>query len=176
MLTREQKRETVATLSEKFSRATSVFVADYRGLAVEEVNDLRGQLRTATEGDCEYRVARNSLLRLACEGSDVEVLKEHFVGPTAIAISYGEPVSMAKVLVKYEKDHEVFEIKGGILEGKALERADMAKLATLPTLQALRGQLAGLLLAPAGKLARLLKEPGGQLARLLEARQGSLEE
>ncbi len=176
MLTREQKKETVATLAEKFSRATSVFVADYRGLAVEDVNELRGQLRSATEGESEYQVTKNSLLRLASEGSGVEALKEHFVGPTAIAISYGDPVSMAKVLVKYEKDHDVFEIKGGLFEGKTLAKEEMAKLATLPSLQALRGQLAGLLLAPAGKLARLLKEPGGQLARLMEARKGSLEE
>jgi large subunit ribosomal protein L10 len=176
VLTRNQKEEAVAELNEKFSRATSVFVADYRGLAFEEVRDLRSQLRIATDGDVDYRVAKNSLLRLASEGSDVEVLKEHFTGPTAIAISYGDPVSTAKVLVKYASSHDVFEIKGGMLDGKALDQKEVAKLATLPTLLELRGKLAGLMKAPAGKLARLLKEPGGQLARLVAARKDSLGE
>lgn len=176
MLTRDQKKEAVAELSDKFSRATSVFVADYRGLAVEEVRELRSRLRAETDCESEYQVAKNSLLKLASEGSEAEVLKEHFVGPTAIAISYGDPVSTAKVLVKYAKEHEVFEIKGGVLDGKALDQSEVAKLATLPTLNELRGKLAGLLQAPAGKLARLLKEPGGQLARLVAARKDSLEE
>ena len=101
MLTREQKRDAVAELGEKFGRATSVFVADYRGLSVEEIRDLRGRLRSESEDDFEYRVAKNSLLSLAVDGHDAEVLKDHFVGPTAIALSYGDPVSLAKVLVKY---------------------------------------------------------------------------
>ena len=110
MLTREQKTDAVAELKEKFARATSVFVADYRGLSVEEVRELRGQLRSESESEFEYRVAKNSLLNLAVEGHEAEVLKEHFTGPTAVALSYGDPVGLAKILVKYAKDHEVFEI------------------------------------------------------------------
>ena len=176
MLTREQKRDAVAELGEKFGRATSVFVADYRGLSVEEVRELRGQLRSESADEFEYRVAKNSLLSLAVDGHDAEVLKDHFVGPTAIALSYGDPVSLAKVLVKYAKDHDVFEIKGGVLDGKSLDPAGVAHLATLPNLLELRGRLVGLLQAPAGKLARLLNEPGGQLARLVSARKDALEE
>jgi len=176
MLTREQKKDAVAELGEKFARATSVFVADYRGLGVEEQNDLRGQLRNAEGGECDYQVAKNTLLRLASADNDVAVLREHFSGPTAVAISYGDPVSVAKVLVKYAKDHEVFEIKGAMLDGQALDESGVAKLATLPSLLELRGTIVGLLVAPATKLVRLLKEPGGQLARLVAARKDSLSE
>lgn len=176
MLTRSEKETAVAELNEKFGRATSVFVADYRGLSVEDVNELRGRIRDVGEGECEYRVVKNTLLRLASEGSGAEVLKDHFSGPTSVTISYGDPVSVAKVLVKYAKDHQVFEIKGAMLEGKAMDQAEVAKLATLPTLLELRAQLVGLLQAPAGKLARLLNEPAGQLARLVAARKDALEE
>ena len=176
MLTREQKKEAVAELGDKFARATSVFVADYRGLNVDEVGELRGQLRGIDENACDYQVAKNTLLKLAAEGSDVAVIKDHFTGPTAVAIGYGDPVSVAKVLVKYEKDHEKFELRAAMLDGKALEKKEIATLATLPTLLELRGKLVGLLQAPATKLVRLMSEPGGQLARLMAARKDALEE
>lgn len=176
MLTRTQKEEAVTVLSEKFSRATSVVVADYRGLDVAAVTELRTKLRQATDGQTEYQVAKNTLLKLAVTGSTAEVLSEHFVGPTAVAISYGDPVSAAKVLVDYAKAHEVFRIKGAMLEGRPLDDQEFATLATLPSLDELRGKLVGLLMAPASKLARLLKEPGGQMARLIAARRDSLGE
>ena len=176
MLTKTQKNDAVADLGEKFSRATSVFVADYRGLDVGAQNELRGQLRGLGESECEDRVAKNTLLKLASEGNDVAVLQEHFAGPTAIAISYGDPVSVAKVLVKYAEDNEIFEIKGAMLDGKSLDEAEVAKLATLPSLLELRGKIVGLLQAPATQLVRLFNEPGGQLARLVSARKDALSE
>ena len=176
MLTRAQKEEAVSDLNEKFSRATSVVVADYRGLDVGSLTELRTKLRESSDGETEYQVAKNSLLKLAVKGSSTEVLSEHFTGPTAVAISFGDPVSAAKVLVDYADKNDAFEIKGAMLEGKALDHAEFAKLATLPSLDELRGKLVGLLMAPAGKVARLLKEPGGQMARLVAARRDSLGE
>lgn len=175
MLTRAQKQEQVDDLKDKFGRATSIFVADYRGVSVPEINELRSKLREGGSEDYEYRVTKNSLLRRAVDGTDAAVLMEHFQGPTAIAISYGDPVSLAKVLVDYEKDKEPFELKGGFLDGKALDTGEIATLATLPSLEQLRGKLVGLLQAPATKLVRLLNEPGSQIARLVEARRSSLE-
>jgi len=175
MLTRAQKEEQVADLHEKFSRATSVVVAEYRGLSVKAAEKLRSALREQGPGQCEYRVTKNSLLRRAAEGSDVAVVMEQFRGPTAIAIAYGDPIGMAKVLVDYSKQNEIFQIRGGVLDGRAIDRAEIATLATLPGLDELRGKLVGLLQAPAGKLARLLMEPGGQLARIVEARRAALE-
>ena len=104
------------------------------------------------------------------------MIEEHFHGPTAVAISYGDPVGLAKVLVDYAEDHDAFEIKGGELDGKVLDPGEVAHLATLPNLQELRGKLVGLLQAPATKMVRLLNEPAGQLARLMAARKDALEE
>ena len=176
MLTRAQKQEQVTELKQKLSCASSVFVADYCGLGVEEVNKLRGELRGENPEGSEYRVAKNSVLRLAVAETDMDALSDCFSGPTAIAISYADPVRVAKVLVQCEKDNDAFELKGGYLDGQALDKAEVAKLATLPSLLELRGKLVGLLQAPASKLARLLNEPGSQLARLIDARRSSLDE
>ena len=176
MLTKTEKQDAVSDLGETFARATRGFVADYRGLDVGAQNELRGQLRGLGDAECEYRVAKNTLLKRAAEGSDVEVLQEHFSGPTAVAIGYGDPVSVAKVLVNYAEDNEIFEIKGAMLDGKSLDEAEVAKLATLPSLLELRGKIVGLLQAPATQLARLLSEPGGQMARLVGARRDALSE
>ncbi len=170
MLTRAQKEELVAELAEKFGRATSVYVADYRGLDVGAVNELRRRIRSEGKGDFEYRVTKNSLALRACGETQAAAIAEHIEGPTALALSYGDPLALAKVLAGFAKEHEVFELKGGVFEGQALDRAEIAKLATLPSLDALRSQLIALLQAPATKLARLLTEPAAQLARLVEAR------
>lgn len=176
MLTRAQKEEQVAELRDRFDRAKSVVLADYRGLDVASVNALRRQLVTEGGGEFEYRVSKNTLLRRAVEGSDAEALVPHMSGPTAVAFSFGDPLRLVKVLVDYAKDHEVFEIRGGLLEGEAIDRAQIETLASLPSLDELRGTLAGLLQAPAQQLARLLQAPAGQLARVAEARRAKLEE
>ncbi|MGY8805539.1 MAG: 50S ribosomal protein L10, partial [bacterium] len=93
-----------------------------------------------------------------------------------IAISYGDPVRVAKVLVECGKELDNFEVKGGYLDGQALDVKEVGKLATLPSLLELRGKIVGLIQAPATKLVRLLKEPGGQVARLVDARAKSLGE
>ncbi len=176
MLTRAQKEDQVSVLREKLNRASSVFVADYRGLTVDETNELRSELRGEEPSESEYKVTKNSVLRLAVADSDLSPLSEYFSGPTAIAIAYGDPARVAKVLVECEEKNEAFEIKGGYLDGQSIGVEGVAKLATLPSLLELRGKLVGLIQAPATKLVRLLNEPGGQIARLVDARAKSLEE
>jgi large subunit ribosomal protein L10 len=176
VLNRAQKEEQVADFKDKFGRATSVFVTDYRGLTVKQSNDLRRELRGDAPEESEFLVAKNSLLKLAAADSEVSSISEHFRGPSAIAVSYGDPVRIAKVLVDFQKKIDVFEIKGGFLDGNALGAEEVATLATLPSLLELRAKLVGLIQAPATKLVRLLSEPGSQLARLVEARRGALEE
>lgn len=176
MLTRTQKEQQVSELREKFARAKSVVVADYRGLNVAQVNDLRGRLHEQGQGDFEYRVSKNTLLRQASEGSDVAKIVDQFDGPTAVALSYDDPVGLAKVLVDYAKKHQAFEIRGGLLEGRPVDEREIATLATLPSLEELRARLAGLVKAPARKVATLLATPGQQLARVVDARRASLEE
>ncbi len=170
MLSRTQKQEQVADFKDKFSRATCVYLVDYRGVDVESVNRLRRRIRTEGGGDYEYRVAKNSVIRRAAADTDVAHLGGQFEGPTAVAISFGDPVGLAKILAAFADEVEVFELKAGLLEGKPIEPAEIRKLATLPSLEALRAKLAGLVQAPATKLARLVSEPGAQLARVLAAR------
>ena len=175
MLTRSQKEVEVAELRDRFTRATSVFVAEYRGLDVASVDALRAKMRAAGAGDFEYRVAKNTLLRRAAEGSAGASLVPHFSGPTAIAFSFGDPAKLAKMLVDYAKDKQPFELRAAVVEGQALELAEIELLATLPSLDELRGKLIGLLQAPAGQLARLLAAPGAQIARVIGAHQRQLE-
>jgi large subunit ribosomal protein L10 len=176
VLTRTQKEEQVSELNEKFSRAKSVYVADYRGLDVAAADNLRQRIRKGGAGDFEYRVAKNSVLRRASADLDVAGLVSHFEGPTAVAISFSDPVGLAKILSDFAKDHEVFELKGGVVDGEVIDTAQIAALAKLPSMDALRGMIIGLLLAPATKLVRLIGEPGAQLARLVEARRAQQEE
>jgi large subunit ribosomal protein L10 len=168
VLTRDQKKEQVAELKGKLGRAAGVYVADYRGIDVQSVNALRRRVRT--EGDYEYNVSKNSVLRRAVADSETAGIAEHLSGPTAIAISYSDPIGLAKILVDFAKDHKVFELKGGMLDGEAIDVGEISTLATLPSLDELRGKLVGLIVAPATKLVRLISEPGSQIARAIAAR------
>jgi large subunit ribosomal protein L10 len=175
MLTRAQKEELVGELRDKFARATTLVVAEYRGLGVQAANQLRRKLR-ALDGDCEYRVTKNTLLRRAAAGLPAEAIAERFDGPTAIALSFGDPVALTKTLVDFAKENQPFVIRGGLLEGRPIDGAALATLATLPSLLELRATLAGLVQAPAQKLAQLMAAPAAQLARVVDARRASLEE
>lgn len=115
-------------------------------------------------------MAKNSILRRASEGGPIAGISRHFKGTTSVAISFGDPAALAKALVDYAKDNEQFQLRGAVLEGEVLDSAGIATLATLPTLDELRGKLIGLLQAPASQLARLLNEPGAQLARVMAAK------
>lgn len=176
MLTRAQKETEVAELQERFQRASSVFVAEYRGLTVAAVDSLRARLRAAGGADFEYRVTKNTLVRRAAVGADGEALGPHLRGPTALAFSFGDPARLAKVLVDYARENEVFQLRGGVMDGQPLGAAEIATLATLPSLDELRAKLVGLIQAPATKVAGVLAAPAGQLARLMAARQTKLEE
>ena len=136
-----------------------MFVADYRGLGVSQMEELRGGVRGSEGNESEFRVAKNTVLRLASNGGPAEGLQEHFKGTTSIAISFGDPVALAKTLVDYAKENEAFEMRSAMLDGQVLDPAEISKLATLPSLDELRGKIVGLLQAPAGKLARLMVEP-----------------
>ncbi len=170
MLSRAAKESQVAELAEKLGRATCMYVVDYRGIDVESANQLRRQVRKEGGGDYEYRVLKNAVLRRATEGSDFAALADDFVGPTAVAMSFGDPAGLAKILDKFAEEHEVFELKSAVVSGEKLGRAEIATLATLPSLDELRGKIVGLLQAPASKLARLVSEPGAGLARIFSAR------
>ncbi len=171
MLKREQKEQCVAEIHEKLVRAEAVFIVDYRGLSVAEVNRLRKRLR---EADGELRVIKNTLLRRASAGTDSATLEDLFTGPTALALANTDPVTPAKVLTSFAKDVPRLELRAAVLKGQRLSVADIGRLAALPSMNELRAKLLGTLSAPAGQLVRLLATPGGQLARAIALRRDQL--
>ncbi len=175
MLTREQKADAVDVLRDKLQKASAILAVDYRGLTVAEANDLRSRLRVAGDGQIEYRVAKNTLLKRAAAGTNVEGLYEILVGPTAIALAADEPSAMAKVLVDFAKENDRFQIKGGVVEGDVVDLETIHRLAALPTKDQLRGMLAGTLQSPLRNLAGTLSGLLGHLRNALEQRQEQLE-
>ena len=175
MLTRTEKEQQVELLRERVLRANSMLAVDYCGLNVAELTDLRRQLRALGEGEVEYRVAKNSLLRRATEDSEMAALEAFLSGPTAVAFAFEEPSAVARVLVDFAKDNEKLEIKGGVVEGELMDAAAVERLAKLPTKLELRGMLAGTLQAPMRNLAGTLQALLGQLRNALDQRREQLE-
>ena len=175
MLTRQQKSEQVEALRAKVANANSLVAVDYRGMTVDDANSLRAKLREAGGKQIEYRVAKNTLLKIATRGTPHEPLAKHLEGPTAVAIAFDEPSAMAKVLVAFAKDNQKFRIKGGVVEGELIDPAGVATLALLPSKQELRGMLAGTLQSPLRNLAGTLQSLLGHLRNALEQRQQKLE-
>jgi len=134
---------------------------------VEQITELRSKLR---QSKVEYRIVKNTLARKASEGTGIEPLKDYFIGPIGIALSFDDPVAPAKELQEFSKAQQKLEIKVGVLDGKLLKQADVKALASLPSLDALRGKIIGLLQAPASRIARVLQAPGGQVARVIKAK------
>jgi large subunit ribosomal protein L10 len=163
---RSGKEELVSRLNRTFQSAGLVVVTQQLGLTVAEMTSLRGSMREAGAG---FKVTKNRLARLALAGTAYEPLGHLFKGPTAIAFSV-DPVAAAKAAVAFAKSNEKLTIVGGALPGQVLDQAAIQALATLPSIDVLRGGIVGLLLAPATKLAVLLKTPAGQIARVLQAR------
>ncbi len=162
---RAQKVEIVASLHEIFANAGLVVVARQQGLTVAEAIDLR---RKMGEAGATYRVIKNRLARIALENTPYSGLSDLFAGPTAIAFS-DDPVAAAKVVVAYAKGNEKLTVLGGGLGEDTLDADRVMALASLPSLDALRGMIVGLVQAPATMVAGVLQAPGGQLARVLGA-------
>lgn len=165
---RAQKQELTASLHRDLSDTVCVVITHQTGLSVAEVTQLRRQMRSA---GANYRVTKNRLVRRALEGTAFAALAPLFTGPTAIAFSQ-DPVAAAKAAVDYANRNAKLTIVGGGLSGQMLDQAGIRALATLPSLDELRGKIIGLINAPATKLAALLQTPGGQLARVLAAHAG----
>lgn len=160
------KQQVVAELAEKLAGAKASFLADYRGLTVDQVNDLRGKLR---EADVDYRVVKNTLLKLAIKDTASECVEPLLSGPTAIAIALGDPVAPAKVLSEYAKSNPKFELKGGALEGKALSLADIKALSDLPSREVLLAKMLGSMNAPVTNFVGVLAAVPRSLVQVLAA-------
>jgi len=166
-LNKESKQQVVTELHEKLLRAKAVFLADFRGMNVDKATGLRDELRKA---NVEYKVVKNTLLELASRETDKEALAGHYVGPTAIAFSYDDPVSAAKVLSRFAKESQaVFKLKAGVLSGKLISVADIQALSELPSREVLIAKLLGTMQAPTANFVGVLAAVPGSFVRLLNA-------
>ena len=162
---RTQKAEAVQSLNGLFTKAGAVVVAHYNGMTVAQMGELRSRLRKA---GASFKVAKNRLAMRALEGTQAAGISDLFKGPTGIAYS-NDPVAAPKVLVAYAKENDKFTIIGGFMGQEVLDKAAVGNLATLPSLDQLRGKIIGLLQAPATKIAGVLQAPAAQLARVMSA-------
>ena len=160
-----KKAEVVEDLNQVFSNAGSVVVAHYTGMTVAQMADLRSRMRAS---GASFRVAKNRLAVRALKGTPIEGIAHLFKGPTGIAVSE-DPVAASKVAAAYAKDNDKLVILGGSVGTTALDKGGVLQLATLPSLDELRGKLVGLLVAPATKIAGVVQAPAGQLARVIGA-------
>jgi len=156
--------EAVAELSDKLVRAKAIYFTDYLGLDVGSITDLRSQFFQA---DVEYTVAKNTLLKIAAKQNKIKGLDEFLTGPTAIAISYDEPTSPAKVIKSFSKDHDKPRVKGILFEGDVLDGSEFKRLADLPSKIELLSQLVAMLQSSMSKLVNTLNAPLTNVANVL---------
>jgi large subunit ribosomal protein L10 len=165
-LNKNSKEQLVAELASKLADAKAAFLADYRGLDVEQVNTLRGELRKA---GVEYQVVKNTLLKLAARNTGAACLEPHLQGPTAIAIAGDDPVAPAKVLAGFAKANDKFELKGAALDGKLLSIEDIKALAELPSREELLAKMLGSMGAPVSNFVGVLAAVPRSLVQVLSA-------
>lgn len=164
-MNRNEKEAFVASLRSGLSEASLVVVTRQKGLTVSQSTDLRQQIRKAGGG---YKVAKNTLIRRAIEGTAHEALMEHLKGPVALAYSQ-DPIAAAKVAVEYANKNDQLEIVCGVLNEKMLGLPEVKALAALPSLDELRGKIIGVIQAPMSRMVGVLQAPAGQLARVFSA-------
>ncbi len=173
-MNRESKESMVTELSDKLSRAKAAVVANFSGLDVEAVNEIRLAFR---EIGVEYKVVKNSLMKRALNGTAIEALGETFKGPTAVAFKFDEEFGLlgktAKAMVA---KHENFEVKGAFIEEEILTGNIVETMAALPTLDEARAQLLGVFNAPASQLLAVINAPGSNLVGVINAKQKKDEE
>ena len=162
---RSQKAESVASLNAVFNEVGVVVIARNLGLTVAQSTALRGKIRDA---GASYKVAKNSLARLAIKDTDYAGIGDMLTGPTAIATSV-DPVAAAKAVVEFAKTNDKLEIVGGSMGTLMLSSEGVKALASLPSLDQLRGTIIGLVQAPATKIAQLVTAPAAKLARVFGA-------
>jgi large subunit ribosomal protein L10 len=168
----EDKKVLVAEVKAVAESAFSAVAAEYRGLTVGQMTTLRREARAA---GVYLRVVKNTLARLAVEGTDFECMKDELKGPLVLAFSTEDPGSAARVVKAFAKANDKLVTRIVSIGGQVYPASDLERLANLPTMEQARAMLLGMFLAPASQLVRTLNEPAAQLARLLAARRDQLE-
>ena len=170
-MNRDQKATAVAEIAEQIKESEAVFAVDYRGITVAQVAELRGKLR---ESDATFRVVKNTLTERAATAAEAEALKSLLEGPTALTFVRGDAAAAAKSIADFQRSTggELLPFKGGLMNGDALDAAQITAISKLPSRQVLYGQLVGVVAAPITGLARSLN---GLVSGLAIALSGVLE-
>lgn len=163
-MNRAEKTALIEGMHKSFAESGSLIVLSFKGINVPDVTELRQKIR---DTDGSYEVVKNTLAILAAEGTPVVGLKDQFSGPTAVAYTSGDPVSLAKVLKDFVKTHPGMEFKAAILEGRPISQAQVESLADMPSREELLSKLLFLLNAPLTRFAVALKSPVRNLAVVL---------
>ena len=166
-----KNEQELKVLKEKFEAASSIVLTEYRGLTVGQLQELRGELGF----DVEYHVAKNTLIKIVANEQGIEGLDDLLVGPTAIAFIKGEAVDAAKVMKKFNKDHDAFVIKGGYMDGNAIDAAQVDAIAEMDNRETTLAKLAGAFEGSLAKAAGLFQAPASKTARLVAALQDKQE-
>ena len=165
-ITKERKNELVTQYSEWVKRSKALILTQYVGLTMKDIDALRAKVR---ENGGEFHIIKNTLAKLAFEQAGLTVQTAQFEGSTAIVFAFTDAPATVKTVTDFVKTSEFLKIKGGFLEKQALSPEGVKALAELPPLPVVRGQLLGMLLAPASKLVRTLAEPGRMIAAVIKA-------
>jgi large subunit ribosomal protein L10 len=165
-LTKEKKQELVEQYGEWLEGSNAIVFTEYTGLNMLQMDELRMKAR---EVGAEFHVVKNRLGKRVFDAAGYEFPPDLFTGSTAIGIGFEDAPGIAKVIKDFGKDQPALQIKGGVMYGRILSAAEVTALADLPPLPVVRGQLLGVISAPASKLARILAEPGRSLAQVIKA-------
>lgn len=163
---RTEKEKIVADLHDNFKKSKVVILTDYKGLDVSAISKLRRKLR---EVDVEYKVVKNTLITIASEDTDAALIKDYFKGPSALALSYDDPVAPAKVLVDFAKENDKLEIQVGVMEGRVISLNEIKALSSLPSREILLGQLLSAMNGVATAFVRVLNGMPVKLLNVMQA-------
>lgn len=167
-MNRTEKEQMIEDLRSDLTQAKSLVLASHVGMDVNTVGDLRSALRAK---DVRYRVVKNTLIKRAIAGTDMEVIADLFRGPVAIAYSFEDAADPARIIKKFAKDHDKYVIKGGYLDGEKLDEAGVEKLASMLSKEELQAKLLGLFKAVPSKFVRQLAAPMQQFVGVLKAKE-----
>jgi len=165
-MNKDKKKSYIKEMKGFFSKTSSVFVTHYQGLTVKQIDGLREEMR---KHGILFKITKNRITKLALEGSKFKKLENLFSGPTAVAFSE-DAIKSAKILTKFAKTNSNLKIIGGIMDTEPLSPDEVAKIATLPTLDEARAKIAAILTAPSQKIISILLAPGTKIAILAHAK------
>ncbi len=162
----DKKKKIVEDIHKRFSKSKVTILTDYKGLDVEKISKLRRKLN---ESEIEYKVVKNSLLVKASEDTDVALIKDNFKGPSAVVLSYNDPVAPAKILTEFAGEHEALEIKIGVMNGHVLDLSAIKELSSLPSREVLLSMVLSAMNGVPTSLVRALNDIPRRLLNVLQA-------